>query len=54
VGEVHGRLARALVKKVVEDSQIPTLLVTHDIRDLKALNAARITKIQNGKLVEGY
>jgi sulfate transport system ATP-binding protein/putative spermidine/putrescine transport system ATP-binding protein len=46
--------ARALVKKVVEDSQIPTLLVTHDIRDLKALNAARITKIQNGKLVEGY
>ena len=43
--------ARALVKKVVAESQIPTLLVTHDERDIKAL-ASHVTRIQNGKLVQ--
>jgi sulfate transport system ATP-binding protein/putative spermidine/putrescine transport system ATP-binding protein len=42
--------ARALVKRVIEKLRIPTLLITHDPDDLKAL-ANSVVKIQDGKLV---
>lgn len=43
--------ARALVKQVIDKHQVPTLLVTHDEGDLKAL-AQKVVKIDNGKLVD--
>ncbi len=42
--------ARALVKSVIERHQIPTLLITHDPRDLEAL-ATSVTQIRNGRIV---
>lgn len=42
--------ARAMVKRVIEKYQIPTLLITHDPEDLKAL-AQTVVKIAGGKLV---
>ena len=42
--------ARSLVKQVIDKHRVPTLLVTHDEGDLKAL-AQTVVKIENGKLV---
>ena len=42
--------ARALVKAAITKWQVPTVLITHDQEDLKAL-ADKVTKISNGKLV---
>ncbi|MGZ3769197.1 MAG: ATP-binding cassette domain-containing protein [Bdellovibrio sp.] len=42
--------SRQVVKTVVELEKIPTLLVTHDNRDVEVL-ANKITRIKNGKLV---
>ncbi len=42
--------ARTLVARVVKRLAIPTLLVTHDQEDLKAL-ADSVVKIKDGKLV---
>lgn len=42
--------ARSMVKKVIEKYQIPTLLITHDPEDLKAL-AQTVVKIVGGKLI---
>ncbi|WP_374001245.1 ATP-binding cassette domain-containing protein [Bdellovibrio bacteriovorus] len=44
--------SRKLVKNVIEQEKIPTLLVTHDQRDVEVM-ANKITTIRNGKLVEG-
>ncbi len=41
--------ARALVRKVIDKLRIPTLLITHDEEDLKAL-ADSVVKIRNGSL----
>lgn len=41
--------ARELVKKVVQENKVPTLLVTHDERDIRTL-ASSTVKIQNGRL----
>nr|BFD61832.1 hypothetical protein BdHM001_05130 [Bdellovibrio sp. HM001] len=43
--------SRKLVKDVIEREKIPTLLVTHDQRDVEVM-ANKITTIRNGKLVE--
>lgn len=42
--------SRKVVKKVIEAEKIPTLLVTHDHRDVEVL-ANKVTKISNGQLV---
>ncbi len=42
--------ARQLVKQVIEKHKVPTLLITHDKGDLKAL-AQVVMKIENGRLV---
>ena len=42
--------ARTLVRKLIEKLKIPTLLVTHDQKDLEAL-AQHIVRIKNGKLL---
>lgn len=44
--------ARLLVKKMIQDAGIPTLLVTHDRADLEIL-ADKITEILKGRLVSG-
>ena len=41
--------ARSLVRKVIEQRGIPTVLVTHDAKDLEAL-ATRVDRIEQGKL----
>jgi ABC-type sugar transport system ATPase subunit len=41
--------ARALVRRVIERLKIPTLLITHDEEDLRAL-AQHVVKIRDGKL----
>jgi ABC-type sugar transport system ATPase subunit len=41
--------ARALVRKTIERLQIPTLLITHDPEDLKAL-AQQVVRIREGRL----
>ncbi len=43
--------ARCLVKKLIDRYKIPTLLVTHDPRDVQAL-ANKISYIQNGQIVD--
>lgn len=43
--------ARALVKTLISRFQIPTLLVTHDPRDVQAL-ANKISHISNGRIEE--
>ena len=43
--------ARALVKKAIETHKVPTLLITHDEGDLKAL-AQAVVKIENGRISE--
>lgn len=42
--------ARGLVKSVVQNLDIPVLLITHDAQDVDAL-AQQIVKIENGQLV---
>jgi ABC-type sugar transport system ATPase subunit len=42
--------ARALVKRVIARLEIPTLLVTHDADDLKAL-ADQVVQIRSGRLI---
>jgi ABC-type sulfate/molybdate transport systems ATPase subunit len=42
--------ARELVKKIVQQVGIPTLLVTHDDRDIKLL-ADHVVAIKSGKLM---
>lgn len=42
--------ARALLKRVVAQHQIPTIIITHDREDLAAL-ADHVTKISNGRLI---
>jgi ABC-type sulfate/molybdate transport systems ATPase subunit len=42
--------ARAMVLRVIERLQIPTLLITHDPEDLKAL-ATNVVKIHKGQLI---
>jgi sulfate transport system ATP-binding protein/putative spermidine/putrescine transport system ATP-binding protein len=42
--------ARAVVKRVIEKYQIPTLLITHDPDDLRDL-AQNVVKISHGRLV---
>lgn len=42
--------ARDLVRSVITEWQIPTVLITHDKDDLDAL-ADRVTKIKNGRIV---
>ncbi len=42
--------ARDLIKLIIEETKIPTLLVSHDEADVKAL-ASHIVKIKNGRLV---
>lgn len=41
--------SRKLIKKVIEDEKIPTLLVTHDPRDVEVL-ANKVTRIEKGRL----
>lgn len=43
--------SRQLVSKLIEEKAIPTLLVTHDSRDVEVL-ADKISVIKNGKIVE--
>jgi sulfate transport system ATP-binding protein/putative spermidine/putrescine transport system ATP-binding protein len=43
--------ARTLVRTVIERRKIPTLLITHDEEDLRAL-AQAVVKIREGRLVE--
>lgn len=42
--------SRKLVKRVIETEKIPTLLVTHDPRDVEVL-ANKVTNIRHGRLV---
>jgi sulfate transport system ATP-binding protein/putative spermidine/putrescine transport system ATP-binding protein len=42
--------ARALVKSVIQKRKIPTILITHDARDLEVL-ADRVDHIREGRLV---
>lgn len=42
--------ARTLLKSIIKRHRIPTILVTHDPRDVKAL-ANKITEIRDGKLI---
>jgi sulfate transport system ATP-binding protein/putative spermidine/putrescine transport system ATP-binding protein len=44
--------ARVLLKKLLRETQIPALLITHDERDLKEL-ADKITHIKDGHLIAG-
>lgn len=44
--------ARGVVKRVIEKFGIPTLLITHDEADLRAL-AQTVVKIRGGRLVKG-
>lgn len=43
--------ARLLVRQLIDEAQIPALLITHDERDIQVL-ANKITKIRDGKLIE--
>jgi ABC-type sugar transport system ATPase subunit len=45
--------SRLLIKKVIEDEKIPTLLVTHDPEDVKAM-ADKVTSLLNGQIVDGF
>ena len=45
--------ARELVKKVIELKKIPTILITHDRQDIKAL-AQKVSEIDAGKIVKEY
>lgn len=42
--------ARQLVKRVIEEFSIPTLLITHDREDVEALGA-RLVRLREGRLV---
>ena len=42
--------ARSLVKKVIERYQIPTLLITHDEQDIRAL-ATQVVRLKAGRLL---
>lgn len=46
--ELRGE-ARVLVKSVIEEEKIPTVLITHDEEDLNAFGG-KITKIENGRM----
>lgn len=43
--------SRKLVKRVIEAEKIPTLLVTHDQRDVAVL-ANQVTQLKNGRIVK--
>ncbi len=45
--------ARLLVKNLIEAKKIPTILITHDPQDLKAL-AQKVSEIENGRLKSGF
>lgn len=45
--------SRSLIKKVIHDEKIPTLLVTHDPEDVKVM-ADKVTSLQNGQIVDGF
>ncbi len=45
--------ARELVKKVIQLKKIPTILITHDPQDIKAL-AQKVSEIANGKILKEY
>ena len=45
--------ARQLVKKLIDSKKIPTILITHDQQDLKAL-AQKVSEIKNGQLTSGF
>ncbi len=42
--------ARSLVKRVIEKLQIPTLLITHDAEDLRAI-AQQVVQIRDGRIL---
>lgn len=42
--------ARKLVKSVIKESRVPTILVTHDSRDIEAL-ANTVSVISNGRII---
>lgn len=44
--------ARALLKKLLKETNTPALLITHDERDLKEL-ADKITQIKDGQILSG-
>lgn len=43
--------ARDLVKKLIGEFEVPTLLITHDFEDVQAMEA-KVVKILQGKLIE--
>ncbi len=45
--------ARELVKKVIQIRKIPTILITHDPQDIKAL-ANKVSEIEAGKIVREF
>ncbi len=47
----HRAEARALVKKVIADAKIPTLLVSHDADDIRDL-AQQVVRLENGRLID--
>ncbi len=42
--------ARLLVKSVIKEWKVPTILVTHDTRDIESL-ATTVSKMQSGKII---
>lgn len=45
--------ARELVKQVIENEKIPTILITHDQRDIDFL-ADKVSEMDNGRIVKEY
>jgi ABC-type sulfate/molybdate transport systems ATPase subunit len=45
--------ARILVKNLIAAKKIPTILITHDQQDLKAL-AQKVSEIENGQIKSGF
>lgn len=43
--------SRRLLKRVIDEEKIPTLLVTHDIKDVETL-ANKVTSIRDGSIVD--
>ncbi|MCK6599196.1 MAG: ATP-binding cassette domain-containing protein, partial [Bdellovibrionaceae bacterium] len=43
--------SRELVKAIIEEYQIPVLLITHDKRDVDFL-AKKVTLIKNGRIID--
>lgn len=49
--EVMREEARGLLKDLINEEKIPTLMITHDPRDLEAL-ASQISRIHNGRIFQ--